>query len=59
MDTQLCLFDVHIKEIQLYFCRINSYRYVGINATDINHSAGRYNPGQSPPLEAGLEVRVL
>ena len=33
-------------------------RYVGINATEINHSAGRYHPGQSPPLEAGLEVRV-
>jgi len=30
-------------------------RYVGINATDINHSAGRYHPGQSPPLDAGLE----
>lgn len=33
-------------------------RYVGINATEINHSAGRYHPGKSPPLEAGLEVRV-
>jgi len=31
-------------------------RYVGINATDINHSAGRYDPGKSPPLDAGLEV---
>ncbi|KAK2565642.1 Prostaglandin reductase-3 [Acropora cervicornis] len=30
-------------------------RYVGINATDINHSAGRYDPGKSPPLDAGLE----
>ncbi|XP_073246646.1 prostaglandin reductase-3-like [Porites lutea] len=30
-------------------------RYVGINATEINHSAGRYHPAQSPPLEAGLE----
>ena len=29
---------------------------MGINATDINHSAGRYHQGQSPPLQAGLEV---
>ncbi len=36
-----------------------SYRYVGINATDINYSAGRYHRGQSPPFDAGLEVNVL
>ncbi|KAL9955115.1 hypothetical protein ACROYT_G036401 [Oculina patagonica] len=30
-------------------------RYVGINATDINYSAGRYHRGQSPPFDAGLE----
>ena len=33
-----------------------SHRFLGVNATDINHSAGRYNPGQPPPLNAGLEV---
>ena len=31
-------------------------RFVGINATDINVAAGRYSPGQEPPLETGLEV---
>ncbi|XP_072047780.1 prostaglandin reductase-3-like [Amphiura filiformis] len=30
-------------------------RYVGINASDINHSTGRYNPTQKPPFGAGLE----
>lgn len=30
-------------------------RYVGINATEINHSAGRYNPGVPPPFDGGLE----
>ena len=34
-------------------------RFVGINATDINVAAGRYSPGQEPPLETGLEVCLL
>lgn len=38
------------------FCGLWFYRYVGINATEINHSAGRYNPGVPPPFDGGLEV---
>ena len=51
-DT-LCL----TTELSLFSTVIS--RYVGINATDINHSAGRYDPGKSPPLDAGLEVSVF
>lgn len=32
------------------------FRYVGINASDINHSAGRYDPTVKPPFECGFEV---
>ena len=46
-----------LNESQNFLIHLLS-RYVGINATEINHSAGRYHPRQSPPLEAGLEVRV-
>ena len=46
-----------LNESQNFLIHLLS-RYVGINATEINHSAGRYHPGRSPPLEAGLEVRV-
>ena len=61
----VCVFTVRItpdlliilNESQNFLIHLLS-RYVGINATEINHSAGRYHPGQSPPLEAGLEVRV-
>ena len=31
-------------------------RYVGINASDINYTAGRYTPGVSPPFDAGMEA---
>ncbi len=30
-------------------------RYVGINASDINWTAGRYIPGVQPPLDTGFE----
>ncbi|KAK2910556.1 prostaglandin reductase 3-like isoform X1 [Channa argus] len=30
-------------------------RYVGINASDINYSAGRYDPTVKPPFDAGFE----
>ncbi|KAF4076757.1 hypothetical protein AMELA_G00218770 [Ameiurus melas] len=30
-------------------------RYVGINASDINYSAGRYDPSVSPPFPVGFE----
>ncbi|KAI5626416.1 prostaglandin reductase 1, partial [Silurus asotus] len=30
-------------------------RYVGINASDINYSAGRYDPSVSPPFPVGCE----
>ena len=29
---------------------------MGINASDINFSAGRYDPSKKPPFEAGFEV---
>lgn len=31
------------------------FRYVGINASDINYSAGRYNPSLTPPFPVGFE----
>ncbi|CAI5662955.1 prostaglandin reductase 3 [Oreochromis niloticus] len=30
-------------------------RFVGINASDINYSAGRYDPSVKPPFDAGFE----
>ncbi|XP_026226606.1 prostaglandin reductase 3 [Anabas testudineus] len=30
-------------------------RFVGINASDINYSAGRYDPSVTPPFDAGFE----
>ncbi|KAM9307500.1 prostaglandin reductase 3 [Gastrophryne carolinensis] len=30
-------------------------RYVGINASDINYSAGRYDPSMKPPFDVGFE----
>lgn len=32
-----------------------SFRFVGINASDINYSAGRYDPTLKPPFDAGFE----
>ena len=32
------------------------FRYVGINASDVNFSAGRYDPSACPPFDAGFEV---
>ena len=29
---------------------------VGVNASDINFSAGKYNPGTNPPFDAGFEA---
>ena len=34
------------------------YRYVGINASDINFTAGRYDPNVKPPFECGFEVFI-
>ncbi|XP_066508717.1 prostaglandin reductase-3-like [Hoplias malabaricus] len=31
-------------------------RYVGINASDINYSAGRYDPSVTPPFDVGFEA---
>ena len=31
-------------------------RIVGINASDVNYSAGKYMPGQQPPFDAGFEA---
>ena len=30
-------------------------KYVGMNASDINYTAGRYDPSHKPPMTAGLE----
>lgn len=32
-----------------------SSRFVGVNASDINYSAGRYDPSVKPPFDAGFE----
>lgn len=31
-------------------------KYAAVNATDVNISAGRYEPGATPPLELGVEA---
>eukprot|EP00117_Sycon_ciliatum_P037711 scpid71088/ scgid28149/ Zinc-binding alcohol dehydrogenase domain-containing protein 2 len=31
-------------------------RYIGINASDVNYTAGRYNPGTAPPFNIGFEA---
>jgi len=31
-------------------------RYVGINASDVNFTAGKYMPGVKPPFDAGFEA---
>jgi len=31
-------------------------RIVGINASDVNYSAGKYMPGRPPPFDAGFEA---
>lgn len=31
-------------------------RFVGVNASDINFTAGKYSPGVSPPFDAGFEA---
>lgn len=31
-------------------------RFVGINASDINYTAGRYDPNKKPPFPVGFEV---
>ena len=35
---------------------LSVFRYVGINASDVNFSAGRYDPSARPPFDAGFEV---
>lgn len=35
------------------------FRFVGINASDINYTAGRYDPKLRPPFDVGFEVREL
>ncbi|XP_057644682.1 LOW QUALITY PROTEIN: prostaglandin reductase 3 [Chionomys nivalis] len=32
-----------------------TFRFVGINASDINYSAGRYDPSVKPPFDIGFE----
>ena len=32
-------------------------RYVGINASDVNYTAARYDPGVKVPFDCGFEVR--
>ena len=32
------------------------YEYVGINASDINFTAGRYDPAMKPPFDCGFEA---
>ena len=31
-------------------------RYAGVNATDVNISAGLYTPGATPPIDLGAEI---
>ena len=31
-------------------------RVVGVNASDVNYSAGKYSPGTPPPFDAGFEA---
>lgn len=38
----------------MYLCLFSS-RFVGVNASDINYSAGRYDPSVKTPFDAGFE----
>lgn len=39
----------------MFFFPLLSFSFVGINASDINYSAGRYDPTVKPPFDAGFE----
>ena len=37
---------------------ILTFRYAGINASDINFTAGRYDSTMKPPFDVGFEVHT-
>lgn len=41
--------------LSVFFFPLLSFSFVGINASDINYSAGRYDPTVKPPFDAGFE----
>lgn len=47
---------MYIAFVMQFAERYVMFRFVGINASDINHSAGRYDPGRKPPIDCGFEV---
>ncbi len=34
------------------------FRFVGINASDINYTSGRYDATVKPPFDVGFEVTI-
>jgi len=50
------------KNISLHahdLINITTFRFVGINASDINQTAGKYDPTARPPFDVGFEVSKL
>lgn len=48
---------ISINEWHIITVELLLFRYAGINASDINFSAGRYSPPNTPlPMDVGLEV---
>lgn len=43
--------SLHLQLLFFSLC----FSFVGINASDINYSAGRYDPSVTPPFDAGFE----
>ena len=47
------------RQVLIIFTSTSNFvSFVGINASDINHSAGRYNLGEKPPFDCGFEVNT-
>lgn len=48
------LYDLLAQVVLTYV--LSTCRYVGVNASDINYTAGKYDPKRKPPFPSGFEV---
>ena len=48
---------MQVRVAQGVFSPLFTSLLLGVNASDINYSNGKYLPGKRPPLEAGFEGR--
>ena len=47
---------IYIYGMLTYHNITTFFSYVGINASDINYTAGRYDSSIKPPFDVGFEV---